>query len=316
MSRRDRELDEYARKILAPLRPEARADQDVLAGERARFLAHGESLRGSLIPKPARPEQTAPTPRIRLGRVSLPLFKTLAIAVLVLALVGGSSFTVYAAQSSLPGETLYPIKSASEDIRLNLTFSTQAKLNLTLDYAGRRMSEIQSLVKDGISPSDQTSDRYQQELDQALQLAAELDDQQLAGALNEIKIQAEHQGMTVEELITRLPPQAAPAMLRLQERLQEQVQLSTFGEKDPNQFRLQVRELQQLRHRGDHSTISDEPEIIPFLATTTPEPNYNGNGNGMNQPGGMPGNNGQGNGHNSSSGNGKYTPGSTDAPEP
>jgi hypothetical protein len=225
--------------------------------------------------------------------------KTLvAVLLAVLVLLSGSSFTVYAAQSSLPGEPLYAIKSWSEDVRLSMTLSTKAKLNLTLDYTNRRVAEISELLAGGKVLNDQTPDRFQQELDNALQFAAQLDNTQIQNALGQIKSHAENQGMKMEELINTLPSQAKPAMIRLQARLAEQIQLSTFGESNPQAFRMQIRERLQKRLGPNQSPTISQPESTSPYLIVTPMDGQNGsdNGNNMNQPTDVPGHGGTGNG--------------------
>jgi hypothetical protein len=299
MTRAEREMDEYGKRLLAPLQSAPPPDPKLVAEEKAKFLLQSENIRKNLIPNLAALESQninrhAGTIR---GIFSTSLLKTLVVAILVLVLLTASSFTVYAAQSSLPGEALYTIKSVSEDVRLSLTFSTEAKLNLTLEYTNRRMNEIQGLVSKGKPLPDQTSDRYQQELDSALQLAAQLNNQQIQSALGEIKANAEGQGMTVDQIIAKLPVQASPAIVHLQQRLQEQVQLSTFGEEDPQQFRLEIQQREHLRQGPKHSSTEEQSESMPVQVTASPEPaqQENGNKGGNNQATEMPGKGNQGN---------------------
>jgi hypothetical protein len=321
MTRAEREWDEYGKRALAPLQSVPPPDPKLVAEEKAKFLMQGENLRKALIPNLAAIEsrRTNRQPGTIRGIFSTSIHKILVVAILVLVLVTASSFTVYAAQGSLPGETLYPIKSASEDVWLSLTFSTEAKLNLTLEYTNRRMNEIRSLVSKGKPLPDQTSDRYQQELDSALQLAAQLNNQQMQSALGEIKANAEGQGMTVEQLIAKLPVQASPAIIHLQQRLQEQVQLSTFGEEDPQQFRLQIQQREHLRQGPKHSSTEEQSEMMPAQVTASPEPiqQENGNGGEMNQATEVPGKGNQGNKQGQPpSGNGNHGPNQAGTSQP
>ena len=225
---------------------------------------------------------------------------------------------MYAAQSSLPGEPLYPLKSWSESVRLSMTFSTKAKLNLTLDYTNRRVDEISSLLAGGKGMNDQTSDRLQRELDNALQLAAQLDDTQLQKASEQIKSHAENQGMTMEELISTLPPQAEPAIRHLQERLNEQVQLSSIGESDPKAFRMQIRERAQKRYGPNPASDVDQPQPSPTDLPVTPVPGKNdkGNGNQGDQSTDTPGHGGQGGKEQSTPESGNHGPDESQTPKP
>lgn len=319
MTRVERELDEFGKRALEPLRLEPPIDPKIMQEEKARFLLHAENLRRNIIPIPAKeqPQQEDRLPGFLRRKISLPAFKALVVGVLLLVLVTVSSFTVYAAQSSLPGDPLYAIKSVSEDIRLSMTISPQAKLDLTLEYTNRRIGEIHSLVSSGKSLPEQTSERYQQELDDALQLAAQMNDQQIQAALSMIKFQAEAQGMTVDELIASLPDQASPAIVHLKTRLQEQVQLSKLGEKDPREFRKEIQEIVHNRHGPKKSPTSDEAELTPVIGSATPKPSKKSDGSegGTGQSTAAPGHGNQGNGQwQSTPGNGNHGANPTSTP--
>ncbi len=289
-----------------PCVPPHPLDPQVKAAEKSKFLLQGESLRQSLIPRSSEVYTERETRRLetfRRGR-RLPLFKAMVASILVLIFLVGSSITVYAAQSSLPGEPLYTIKSWSEDVRLSMTFSTKAKLNLTLDFTNRRVDEISRMAASGKAMNNQSSERLQNELDNALELVTQLDDPQMQNALGNIKKQAENQGMTIEELISKLPSQAEPAIIHLQERLNEQVNLSTIGEKNPQAFRSEVRE--RLRKGPKHLPTSGESQSSPAGLSNTPMPEQEDDGH-----------DGQGNGHGQSTpGNGNRGPKPTRTAEP
>jgi hypothetical protein len=321
MTRDDDALDKYGKRALAPLRSEPPIDPKIAAEEKAKFLLQGENLRQGLVPQTG--GVYPGVNRLRLntlrGKRPMPLLKPFLAALIALFILVGSSFTVYASQNSLPGDPLYVIKSWSEDVRLSMTSAPQAKLNLTLDYTNRRVNEISSLVAGGKVLNDKTSERFQRELENALELAAQMDDTQMKNALGQIKRRAESQGMTIEELINTLPPQAEPAILHLQQRLDEQVKLSTFGENDPNAFRLQIHERLHERQGPKRSSTSDQSESTPAVSSNTAIPNKDdkGKGNGMNQPTEVPGHGNPGNGQGQSTpGNGNHGSNPTHTPEP
>jgi hypothetical protein len=313
MSESNEDLNKFGKRILSPLRQVDPLDPKIAAEERAKFILQGENLRKDLSSKHTDVTSTKAVsePNTLRGKQPLPLFKALIAVILVAIILVGSSITVYAAQSSLPGEPLYTIKSISEDVRLSMAFSTKAKLDLTLTYTNRRVSEISSLVSEGQDLPDQTSDRYQQELEHALELAAQMDDQQMQVSLGEIKKVAENQGMTMAKLLASVPEQASPAIIRLRERLQEQVMLSSFGETDPQAFRNEIRQRQQIRQGSKHTSEPEQTESTPVISPNAPMPEQeqNGNGKDRNQPTEMPGHEGQGNGP--ENGQGQSTTGSS-----
>jgi hypothetical protein len=88
---------------------------------------------------------------------------TVAISALALALLSG---TGAAAQQSLPNSLLYPLKLATEQVRLVLTPSSAGKVKAHLDFADRRLAEAQDLSNQGAAGNlvADTLDRYGQEV--------------------------------------------------------------------------------------------------------------------------------------------------------
>ena len=65
-----------------------------------------------------------------------------AVVVVIGSLVGFST-------SSLPGTLLYPVKMATEEVRLAFAFSPEAKLKLEAELVDRRIEEIATLAQKG-----------------------------------------------------------------------------------------------------------------------------------------------------------------------
>ena len=70
------------------------------------------------------------------------------VAAGILIFVFLSSGVMMASANSLPGDSLYPIKIAKENIQLALTFNKMAKAELHLQFAQRRLSEIETVLRD------------------------------------------------------------------------------------------------------------------------------------------------------------------------
>ena len=69
-----------------------------------------------------------------------------AVAALSLAfLLAVGSGVTYAAQSALPGQTLYPVKLASEEVRIKLAANDTARMEVELTLADRRVGEFRVL---------------------------------------------------------------------------------------------------------------------------------------------------------------------------
>jgi hypothetical protein len=69
------------------------------------------------------------------------------VIVLTLSAIGGG--TAYAAQDSLPGDALYPVKLGTEQMRMMLPGDDVVKAERALSFAERRMGEIEALAEKG-----------------------------------------------------------------------------------------------------------------------------------------------------------------------
>jgi len=288
MSKEDREMDEYGNRVLTPLQATQPIDPAKAKAIRKNYLIQAETLRKEMSSQESVVVIKQDNNRSKKAgiRRTQPLFKVLAGILLAVFLLVVGSASVYAANNSLPGEPLYAIKTLVEDVQLSLVTSPQARLELTLNYTNRRMDEITSLITAGKFLPEKASQRFRGELEGALLLAAEMNDMQMQKALGKIKLAAEHQGMTIDELIEKLPDNAEPAITRLQERLQEQVHLSEFGERDPQAFRTQIhgRRLQQNNPGFNKTTRDADTTTTPEPATDFQETDVKKNENGNGQP--------------------------------
>ena len=79
-----------------------------------------------------------------------------AAAILVLVSAGATS----AAASSLPGDPLYAVKRASEDVRLALTFDDVARTQLLSDLTDRRLEELAEIAKRRPSSAPTATQEY------------------------------------------------------------------------------------------------------------------------------------------------------------
>ena len=77
-------------------------------------------------------------------------------AVLVLAVAGATS----AAASSLPGDALYSVKRATEDVRLALTFDAFARTQLLSELTDRRIEELAEVAKRRPSSAPTATEEY------------------------------------------------------------------------------------------------------------------------------------------------------------
>jgi hypothetical protein len=60
-------------------------------------------------------------------------------------LVGGMS-TIGMSQGTVPGDILYPVKIAGESVQLSLTSTAEGKVRIEMEFAGRRIEELNKLA--------------------------------------------------------------------------------------------------------------------------------------------------------------------------
>lgn len=78
----------------------------------------------------------------------------LAVSSAIAAILGGSLFSVNASERSLPGDTLYPVKIATEQTKLALTSKKTDKLKLKTEYVTRRVNEIKAIANNPNTQSE------------------------------------------------------------------------------------------------------------------------------------------------------------------
>lgn len=96
--------------------------------------------------------------------------KIFTIATIFVLLLGGGISTV-AAQTSLPGEVLYPVKTLVEDIELGLVTNPEIKFQIASKLANLRMEEIQELIENEKPVPEQAYFDWQMQLYTVLECA-------------------------------------------------------------------------------------------------------------------------------------------------
>lgn len=150
----------------------------------------------------------------------------LSLAILFFVVLGGSG-TVYAAQTSMPDEFLYPVKLWSEDLRLDLSLSPEQQLQLNLAFADRRVEEIRAAFDEGTFPGEEVQVRLQTHLSEALRLAAAQDDPN--AALQQVRLRIEQQ-LRILEQTGAANAQGEQTRQQIQQMLQERLEQNQTAE--------------------------------------------------------------------------------------
>ena len=122
-----------------------------------------------------------------------------ALAAIVLAVAAAGGGTVYASQRSTPGDTLYAVKTGSENVQLALTFGSKGKADLRLKLAQRRVDEIASEAAHG-EDAGTLSSNVALELDKAIGAMANLKGDQIKDFTRRLAESSLHGQLTLDAL--------------------------------------------------------------------------------------------------------------------
>jgi hypothetical protein len=203
-----------------------------------------------------------------------------AIVSLILALAlafGGAGATAYAAQDSLPDQPLYAVKLLGENARLALNSDPQTEFDLLIGFVTERVREMTALAAQGEPVPDQVHLRLHQHLQLALQFAAGLGDQEMMGALQQVRLMAENQMRLLEQVRYNAPEQAGEALRQAEQTMLQARNMAEGGLEDPLLFRH--------RHEaGNMESPPSQPDMEPGAGDGPP-----GESPGEGEPGRGPG---------------------------
>jgi hypothetical protein len=158
------------------------------------------------------------------GRFSFPMILRPALAaaaILVLVLAGATS----AAASSLPGDPLYAVKRAGEDVRLALTFDDVARTRLLSELTDRRLEELAEVAKNRPSSAPTATQEYADAVNNFADALDKLRDADSEEKRNAAQVLAEaarakHKAV-LDEVKDQLPAEAQPDVQKVNDDEQE-----------------------------------------------------------------------------------------------
>lgn len=137
------------------------------------------------------------------------------VIAIVLALSAAAGGTAYASQGSLPGDTLYPVKLATEQVRMALPGDDAAKAERALGFAETRIEEIEALAEsDRAQHLGLAADKYDDAMDVVLaRLERAANEGMVAGnvTVNLAEATARHLSL-LDKIYEMVPEQAKPAI--------------------------------------------------------------------------------------------------------
>src|SRR2546427_10083491 len=156
----------------------------------------------------------APRPR----RLSFPMIlrPVLAAAALLVLVVAGAT---NAAASSLPGDPLYAVKRAGEDVQVALTLDEVARMQLLSQLAARRLEELAEIAKQRPASAPTATQEYADAVDRfanALDRLRDADSEDKRNAAQDLAdaAQAKHRAV-LDSVKDKLPAKDQPEIQRV-----------------------------------------------------------------------------------------------------
>lgn len=171
-------------------------------------------------------------------RLATAVASILTAIVLTFGAVGG---TVYASQDSLPNQTMYAVKTLTEDIRLRLAKQPEEKIRLLEMFANRRIEELYVLSEKKEEFSQVTVTRLEQHAEDMLIWASEQEGKDLTQSLNQIRKSLQAQEEKIAKLANIEHGSAVKKLSRVQKKLREKIHLAGEGLDNPAAFRKKMR---------------------------------------------------------------------------
>lgn len=113
---------------------------------------------------------------------------------------------VYAAQGSLPGDILYPVKTGVENLQLAVTPGAEAKANLHLKLAQRRIDEATRQVKLNRDINVQALETVEQQFDNAInELSSSGNTEAINDTLSRLSAASLDQQLELEQVLSSAP---------------------------------------------------------------------------------------------------------------
>jgi hypothetical protein len=244
------EIEEKLSKSLEAIRRVPGLDAQIANEERLKFLELGEEYRKAV--------SVSGKPRlinwidqwiqsIRRKELKPMMYAILTFLISFTLLFGGAGASVAAAQDDLPGDALYGLKIWSEQVRTRWMVSDQEQFQWMLKLTNRRMAEVEALLALEKPIPETVALQLHQHQETALQLAAGLEDEQMVQALMRVRQQAENQLRTLQDWMAKGSGNEDPILLRIRDRLQEQLHLCDEGVTEPDTLRIRLRDRDQDR---------------------------------------------------------------------
>ena len=242
-----------------------------LAAGRRRLLEAAAQQRVQAPATRTLSHNTERKPKMQLLFATKIVSAVLAVVVSLSAVGGGAAV---AANGSIPGDVLYPVKLTSEDVRMALASAPAGQVALALQFADQRVAEIRAMVGRERQVPEAVVTRMEQHVSRAMNQAAWASDEEMPGLLERIMQRTQAQAQALEQLRARAQEQNQAQLEEAERICQQAHEEARAGLDDPQTFRARY------QHR------EGMPEDVTPPQPSTPGPQGNGEGpSGPGEPG-------------------------------
>ena len=141
--------------------------------------------------------------------------KTVALVIaFALAVPALGTGIAYASQDSLPGETLYPVKIGTEQVRRLLTIDDISVVELEVTFASTRLQEIEALSNKAPDQVTIAMKRYEKNIAMAIEKAEQIGDSVVSASVLEMVALAISRHISILDTIEDSVPEAAKEAVR------------------------------------------------------------------------------------------------------
>lgn len=182
----------------------------------------------------------------------------------VLAVVMGTtavgSGVAWAASDTLPGDALYPVKLAVEDVRLGLTRTVQSRVDLALRLVEERAAEVRGLVQAGLPIPDEVAVRMETHVRYALQWIASAPEEDMPGLLERVSMRTQTQAQVLARVRAMAPEQTQAGVRRAEQVCIRAHEEAVAGLTNPHAFRWRY---QRREGMPDEVDPPKPPTLVP-----------------------------------------------------
>jgi hypothetical protein len=251
-----------------------------LAAGRERMLAEAARLRAQLVTRPLSTDQTEKTERRRKMNLLFAYKMLAAVMAVALAVVGAGGGAVLAADS-LPGDLVYPVKLAMEDIRLLLTTAPADRAELAMAFATERVQEMVRLTEQNRLVPDSVVARMTRQMEETIAQIAQSRPEEVPALLQRVMDRTRDQQQILEQARTTAREGSQAALGRASQVMERAHQVASAGLRDPERFQREY----QRRHEG---TLAPQGEPSPVNEPQRSQEEYQHRYEGTPGPHGQP----------------------------